>query len=194
MRGKEEIVELLMKLIDGTLDTESQSEVLRLIEQKPEIKRLHTLLARLKDASREDRDLKKAASALVERFVRDMKMAKDEREPARGVLSFDSGLLPLPAGVRPATVDSRRLRYIFGERRLEVSIYPASPGTYEVIGQASGFASGDILTADLEGAPGKMHERSNRFQVFHFERVPAGTYTLRVTSPGGSDCLFTIEI
>lgn len=194
MRGKDEIVELLVKFIDGTLDAENQSEVRRLMERKPEIRRLHTLLARLADASREDRDLTKAARALVERFVRDMKMAQNEGEPARGILSFDSGLLPLPAGVRPATVDSRRLRYIFGDRRLEISVYPASPGTYEVIGQASGFASGEILTAELEGARDKMHEQSNRFQVFHFERVPAGIYTLRVTSPGGSDCLFTIEI
>jgi len=126
--------------------------------------------------------------------VRDLKTSGTSDDNRHGLLTFDSGLLPLPAGVRPATVDSRRLKYTAGEHQLEISMYPASPGTLEIIGQVSGYASGTILEVRLEGERRKFTAESNQFQVFHFVRIPAAEYSLSISGPGEDIYTFTLEV
>ena len=61
--------------------------------------------------------------------------------------------MPLPEGVRPAAVSTRRLKYRIGEDILEISLHPVSPASYELIGQLSGQEPGRIL--DIQFKSGK---------------------------------------
>ncbi len=194
MSRKDNIEELLLAYVAGTLDPARRDEIERLIATDEEVRRLHGVIAALHRESKESNDLRSAAKALIARFVRDLRGSRAGRDKHRGLLTFDSGLLPLPAGIRPATIDSRRLKYTAGDHELEVSMYPGSPGTYEIIGQVSGFQTGEALEVRLERSRRVLTATSNQFQVFHFVRVPAGEYTLLVSGPGDETYSFVLEV
>jgi hypothetical protein len=182
-----------MALARGQLSAEDRDRVERLIADDPEVRRLAGLLRALTDEADRDRSLKTAAKGLIGRLVKDFKKQERER-PQRGVLTFDSGLLPLPAGIRPATIDSRRLKYRKGDISLEISLYPASPGTYEIIGQFVGFETGLELDVNLRSKAREFTDRTNPFQVFHFVRIPAGDYVLTLAGPDRQQLEFELTV
>ncbi len=194
MSKKTNIEELLQAYVEDRLEADRRAEVERLIASDDNIRDMHRLIAALHRESRESGDLRQAARGLVQRFLRDFRHNKKDTRGRHGLLTFDSGLLPLPAGIRPATIDSRRLKYTAGDHELEVSMYPGSPGTYEIIGQISGFSTGAELDVRLEHSRRNFTATSNQFQVFHFVRIPAGEYTLLVSGPDKTDFSFVLEV
>ena len=194
MAKKRNLEELLQAYVEGRLEADRRAEIERLIASDENVREMHRLIAALHHESRESSDLRQAARGLVQRFLRDLRHNKKNRRGRHGLLTFDSGLLPLPAGIRPATIDSRRLKYTAGDHELEVSMYPGSPGTYEIIGQISGFPTGVELDVRLERARREFSATSNQFQVFHFVRIPAGEYTLHVSTPDETDFTFALDV
>lgn len=189
--GKDKI-EQLQRYLEGRLEPDEVARLEERLETDDELRRLLQLVRDLKRETPRKQDLRIAAQRLVERLVRDLKQSR--KTGHHGLMTFDSGLLPLPAGIRPATLDSRRLKFAADEFRLDVSVYPASPGTFEVIGQAEGFPQDTILEVTLKRGRITLKDTSNPFQVFHFPRVPNGTHLLTVTDPDGKSFDFTLEL
>ncbi len=190
---KKKIEQLILDYLQGRLDPKREKEVQTRIENDPEAAALFQLVRAMKNQAVPDRDLQTAVKRLIDRFVGDLKKQQTD-SPNHGLLTFDSGLMPLPAGIRPATIDSRRLRYAAGDIELELSMYPASPETYEIIGQVSGYEKGTALDVAMRSSRRSFREKSNPFQVFHFVRVPAGIYTLTVVDPDRNDFEFTVDV
>ena len=191
MNRREE--ELIQDYADGRVDENREADVRQLLARDPEACEFFQTLRALRQQAAPDRDFRIAVGRLIGRFVDDLKNRR-EGGPNRGLLTFDSGFLPLPAGIRPATVDSRRLRYAADALELELSMYPASRETYEIIGQVTGFDQGEILEVELASRQRVLREQSNPFQVFHFVRVPEGAYTLTVVGPEEARFEFGVEV
>jgi hypothetical protein len=109
------------------------------------------------------------------------------------VKTFDSDLLPLPEGVRPAAVDTRRLKYQIDGILIELSLYPVSLDSYEVIGQVCGLDSEAEVSVVLQSVRRKFRTEANQFHLFRFERVPAGNLTLMISVGREEVAAVTIE-
>ena len=183
----------ILDYLQGRLTPEQQDKIKQRIESDPEAVALLQIIRAMKDEAAADKDLLTAVQRLIDHFVSDLKKQRSD-SPNHGLLTFDSGLMPLPAGIRPATLDSRRLRYAAGELELELSMYPASPETYEIIGQVTGYDKGTELDVALKSGRQSFRERSNPFQVFHFMRIPEGSYSLSVIDPDGNKFEFALDV
>jgi len=192
MSSKRDKVERLQQYLDGRLDPEEAVRVEEHLAADPRLRRMLDLLRAMRRTQPGDGALESAARGLIDRVVTDLHRRKDS--PHRGLLTFDSGLLPLPAGIRPATLDSRRLRYAAEGLRLELSVYPASPGTFEVIGQIEGSRRGAALEVSLRQGRQTLRERTNPVHVFHFARVPEGAHDMTVEDPDGGRFEFLLEL
>lgn len=95
-----------------------------------------------------------------------------------GVCRYDSSIFPVPDGVRPAAVDTRRLRYTLDSCDLELSIYPINLEAFELIGQIHGQPHDTSVNVVLTAKGGSFETRTDRFHLFRFKRIPCGTYRL----------------
>jgi hypothetical protein len=173
--------ELLVRYLKGQLDGEEKRDFEKSLAADPELARTADFLAEILSESESiswDR-IQDSAHKIFERLLKDHKSS--ENDSLHAVVTFDSKYLPLPDGVRPAIADTRRIRYQVAERMLEISLYPVSPGSFEVIGQISGFDSGDILKIELQRGKTRIRVDSNGFQLFRFERVSAGKYKMTIS-------------
>lgn len=192
MSAERDIIERLQRYLDGDLEPDEARHLEDQVAADPRLAQLLSLIRAMRQAPKPGGDLKTAAGNFINRFVKDLGLSKVAGR--HGLLTFDSGLLPLPAGIRPATLDSRRLRYTADNIQLEISVYPASAGTFEVIGQVEGYQSGVELEVSLRRGRQILRERTNPFQVFHFVRVVEGSYNLAVTDPDGTRFEFSLEL
>lgn len=186
MYESEKDYEQLIKFLRGQLNEEDRDEVERRLAEDPALHRLISLISELQDESDAiDWDnIQSPAHALFDRLLKDVKSSRKNEEVRRGITTFDSKFLPLPEGVRPATVDTRRIKYQVGDSQLDISLYPVSPGSYELIGQLSDLEAGETLEIELRRGHTRLSARSNEFQLFLFPRVPSGIYQLHIKSAG----------
>ncbi len=192
MPSRKELMERLQRYLEGQMEADEKALFEKQLEGDPELRRMLQLQRALARETAEGGDLRQAAKGLIDRFIKDLHRSKETGH--RAFLTFDSGLLPLPVGIRPASVDSRRLKYAADNIQLEVSVYPASPGSFEVIGQVEGYPSGVTLNITLSRGRTILRETANPFQVFHFARVPQGGYALTVADPDGRQVEFSLEL
>ncbi len=180
MDDKKKQLELLIDYVRGRLSPEESSSMKAQVEDDPVLQKMVAVLSGLRDEvdQIEWQKMQNPSHALFDRLLKDVKSRKGKTGPKRGVTIFDSGLLPLPDGVRPAEVDTRRLKYLIGEAQLEISIYPISPGSYELIGQISNLEEIKSLSIELRRGKSKLSAEANQFNLFRFPRVPAGAYHL----------------
>ncbi len=108
-------IDKLIRYGPGELSAEDEASVRLGIRRNPESAEIVAILKDMRHeiADSSARRLLKPAHALLGRMLRDVRKVKRSRSP-HGLLTFDSGLLPLPQGVRPATVETRRMRYRLG--------------------------------------------------------------------------------
>jgi hypothetical protein len=189
----------IRSLVDELLQRLSGREREKLkaqLSDDPSLEELEGLVGKLSDTpdTGEWQKLQSSAHLLLDSLLKDFRSAQDNPDEQHGVLTFDSGLLPLPEGVRPATVDTRRLRYQVGEDRLEVSLYPVSFKSYELIGQFSKEPAERVLRVDLVGVDGRFSIESDRFGVFRFARVTGGKYRLKISEGDRSLTIVDLEI
>jgi hypothetical protein len=186
----------LIKYLRGKLNDEDREEVERRLAEDPALHRLMLLMSDFRDESETiDWDiLQSPAHALLDRLLKDVKASRKDDAKKRGITTFDSRLLPLPEGIRPATVETRRLKYQLGDSQLDISLYPISPGSYELIGQLSGLNTGEVLDIQLCRGQTKLSARSNEFQLFLFPRVPTGSYQIQIEVGGKVIGMADIEL
>ena len=194
MPGKDEKYDLLIKYIKGELSEDQIREFEKTLQTDPELKDTAGFLA---DLTAEDRQiewdrLKTPAFSTFDQMLKDIKISRRKSEKKRGVTVFDSKLMPPPEGVRPATVDTRRIKYRIGEDVLEISLYPVSPESYELIGQLSGQEQGVRLEIEIMNSKTSKIIKSNEFQLFRVDRLAAGQYKLKIKN--GKQIIAQIDI
>ncbi|MEW5925437.1 MAG: hypothetical protein AB1746_15760, partial [Candidatus Zixiibacteriota bacterium] len=91
---------------------------------------------------------------------------------------------PLPEGVRPAAVDCRRLKFKIGDYDLEISMYPISTDSREIIGQVHQARFDKPLEVRLKSGRTSFSVTADRFNLFRFERVPVAEYKMTLISDG----------
>lgn len=180
MSKKSDTIDLLMKLAQGTLSKNEQHQLRAALAADRELRELYAVVKRLVATSKEKsaEAVSRAVKELSEHLFEDFWEAKKQARKKLGVTIFDSKVLPLPEGVRPATVDTRRIRYRFEDCDLDISLYPISPGSYEIIGQVVGVPEGTVFEVTLKNRKTSLTTKTDEFHVFRFERVEIATYEL----------------
>ncbi len=186
----------LADYLRGSLGDEEKKALERQIADDPHLQKLIRMMSELREesASIEWDKIQQPVHGMFGRLLRDFKHAARDKNARRGIRTYDSKYLPLPEDVRPAIVNTRRVRYQIGEADLEISLYPISPGSYELIGQLTGQESGEILKVELSHGKDKQLTSSNQFQLFRFERVAVGAQTLKIKRKGRIIALVDIEL
>lgn len=186
----------LAEYLRGNLGDEEKKALELKIADDPDLQKLVRMMSELREESDsiEWDKIQEPVHGMFGRLLKDFKHADRDKDARRGIRTYDSKYLPLPEGVRPATVNTRRIRYQIGEDDLEISFYPVSPGSYELIGQLSGQESGEILEVELRCGKEKQRTSSNQFQLFRFERVAIGARTLKIKLKGRIIALVDIEL
>jgi hypothetical protein len=196
MSVNEKRFRLLADYLRGSLGDEEREVLERQIAGDPHLQKLVRMMSELRQesASIEWDKLREPVHGMFSRLLKDFKHAARDKDARRGIRTYDSKYLPLPEGVRPATVNTRRIRYQIGEVDLDLSFYPLSPGSYELIGQLSGQECGEILKVELIHGREKQLTSANQFQLFRFERVAVGVQTLKIKRKGRIIALVDIEL
>ncbi len=119
---------------------------------------------------------RKLASNLIKEFLGNAKTDG----PPRGVPVFDSRLLPIPDGVRPATVDTCRLSYRIDDLEVDLSLYPVSPERFEMIGQIVGWSENQPASVQLRTGRKRQSATCDSYGVFRFATVAVGKHGLAV--------------
>jgi hypothetical protein len=143
-------------------------------------------------ASESDWDVLMPAARELAHGIIDLAVGTDD--PRKGVVTFDSKLLPLPEGVRRAGVDTRRLKVNLGEGRLSLSLYPISPKSYRVMGQLHNVEYAEEYAAVIQAAGQSLKACCNSGGVFSFDRVPAGECEISLRRGNELISEFTIVI
>jgi len=176
----------LAEYLRGTL---AESERLQLEDELRRDPDLAELLRFLQDLRRENAEaewdiLKASAHSLVARQLKELKNMQGAAGEIRGVTVFDSQLMPMPEGLRPATVDTRYIRYKLGSNALELALYPVSPDSFEMIGQLVGFEKIEACEVEARGESNNMMATVNGVGIFRLARVARGVYQLVISCAG----------
>lgn len=169
----------LVKFHRGETDPEKRRQIEEALKGDARLQQTYLLVRSIGDFSDELgwEQLAEAALKLSEQMFDDFRESIDH-----GVLIFDSALLPLPEGVRPAAVGTRTLRYRVRELLLDLSLYPITPDSLEIIGRVSNLAPGaDKVAVSLKGAA-RLTAEADAFGIFRFERVARGQWELKLSA------------
>lgn len=180
MKPRPDIIDQLLRFQRNELPPEEMTAIADRLSKEPELRELLGLVTKLdtRTGREAESELNRAASALADRIYQDYLLrGRGSRIPV-GVTIFDSKLLPIPAGVRPATVDTRQLRFQLADTEVILMLYPVAPDSYEIMGQiGEDFATGAI-TLELNKRGFTAAATVDEFGLFRFDRVPLGTYRL----------------
>lgn len=182
----------IVDLVRGHLKPERRSRIEARIRADSVLQRLVELLMLLRSeaVSGDWKSLKPAVHALLDRQLRERRHKVTEKSATRGVTVFDSRLLPLPEGVRPALVDTGHIRYRIDAEYLELSLYPVSVNSFEIIGRFTGGAE-ESFAVRLHRETKQYTSDTNEFGLFRFPRVSRGHYVLEVLR--GSAVIGTVD-
>jgi hypothetical protein len=194
MKRNGETLGEIIRYLKGKTSRKEAAEFKKKLKEDAQLAKDYALLKKV--ASQFDLSPEKAMLAAVERLadrlVRDFQTGKRHKGEPYGVTVFDSKLLPLPEGVRPAVVDTRKLKYRIGDCTLDIALYPVSPDSYELIGQIVGCAEEDRFQVILKAKKDKYSTDTDQFHLFRFERVFSGKYRLSVRR--GRETIAIVEL
>lgn len=194
--SREDKVDRLLAYLRGELNKPEAALLEKEIEGDPELKETYALLKELGGESRsiDWSEIDSTIRAISTRLVDDFFKKRADGQPAPGVLVYDSKMLPLPTGVRPASVDVRRLKFKIDEMELMVSLYPVGPRAYEVMGQLTGYSGNESISVSLARGKKTYRTEPDSFQLFHLARVPSGNYRLVLSTASGTIADVDIDI
>jgi len=196
MSGDQDCIKILEKYIREELPESDREKVKKLIVSDPKIAGLYNTLKTLedeKDASGWPQ-IRDSALNLSTRLFDDFRKKNLKNEVDYGVTVFDSKVLPLPDGGRPAIIDARRLKYIIGRIRLELSLYPVSAASYEIVGQMSGLTDCPAVRVVLKSNKATLTAIADQFHLFRFSRVPVRKYSLLIMNENKRIGLVKLDI
>jgi hypothetical protein len=183
----------IINYIRGKLRPERASKIRAQLRNSPVLQRLADAIrsSRTETVTDDWKALKSAAHALLDRQLRECRRRQEKEVLQSGVTIFDSRLLPIPEGIRPATVDTRHVRYQIGGDFLDLSFYPVSIESFEVIGRFTGAPTGSSYMATLNQKTKKYSTAANELGLFRFPRISRGEYVLEITD--GVDIIGTVD-
>ncbi|KAA3637767.1 MAG: hypothetical protein DWP97_00280 [Calditrichaeota bacterium] len=169
-------IDEIQKLISGKFRGKKKRELEKIIEADTELKELYIVLKKLFESSLlSDKKLTGATRELSGKIYSDFQKAIKLKSKKIGVQIFDSSLLPLPEGIRPAAVDTKTLRYLIDGSSLELTVYPITTDSVEIIGVVN--FENDLQTevqVVLKTQKEKFISELDQFSLFRFERIPVG--------------------
>ncbi len=182
MNSERDRVDLLMRYLEGELSPDESNRIEALLKADPALRRLHDFLISRSGSERNPAqyELQNAARELSARMFRDWRRERSQTDPPRGLPVYDSKNLPIPEGVRPAVVDTRRLKYKTDDVELELSLYPVAMNAYELVGQINGPNVACPCRIKLESKAKTVTVDGDEFCLFHVPRLPITSYTLTV--------------
>ncbi len=194
MKNDNEIVDMMMKLLQGKLDDQKADTVWKAIKEDPEMAHLFLMIRAFDTARRNEQHSgdSKAAKTLSKQLFRDFQKGQKNPDACQGIRVYDSGVLPVPEGVRPAAVDTRRMKYRIDDFVVEICVYPVTPDSYELIGQIIGHETTEKLSVEIKDGRRSRTASSDEFHLFRFEQVRAGEVLMTVW--GENKLMGTIEL
>ena len=185
MKNNEQKYELLLKFVRSELDKKESDKVKKMLDSDREFRKMYDVLKnygadRLKDNIAE---LMPSLRQISINMFREYHKPGREDNIERGLPIFDSRVMPIPQGVRPSVTNSRRLKYKFKGMELEVSLYPISLYSYELIGQFSGV-EGKNYQIELVGKKFRQTSQTDELCMFTFARIPSNEYQINVSKDG----------
>ena len=193
-QASENQIEDLILLAQGKLDTTKRGAVERAIANDSRLFALYEVIKPLVGAKDplSSAAITTAAKRLGERMFNDFQRHKDDPDSRRGVVVYDSQGLPLPEGVRPAAVDTRRLKYRLPDGLVELSVYPISLESYELVGIISEVDAHAPYTVVLKTSIREQRFTTDEVSLFRIPRISRGKHDLRFYS--GEELIGAITI
>lgn len=193
MKNNEHIIDLLTAYVCGTLSGKEKRRLEAQLKTDRKMAELCELIKQLRRAGEKtDWTRTQDTAAKLSAQLFDDYQKRKKSGARRGVTVFDSRILPLPEGVRPATVSTRRMKFAFADLNMELSLYPITTDSYELIGRISGLESYDNVSVVIRSGKTSFRTATDHHGLFRFERVPALIYTLAIKS--GNRICGTIDI
>lgn len=179
-----DIISLLTSYVRGELDDPERQQLETRLAEDEDTRALLRLIRDLGTfpSEADSPAISKATRKLAEQLFADFIRPTGDKNVPAGVTVFDSALLPLPEGVRPAQIDTRQLHYKVGELDLAIMLYPIAPDSFELMGQLTGddFSRPTVVTLESKGRP--LSAQVDAHGLFRFDRVPVGAYRLVLVS------------
>ena len=181
MSIRSDIFEQLLRYRRNELPPKEKAAMERRLVKDAEVREMLGLLDRLdRSSDQPESDIAGAARELADRIFRDYSLRRPQSRVPVGVTVFDSKLLPIPAGVRPAAVDTRQVRFRIDDCEVILMLYPVAPDSYEIMGQIGEGLSDSPLSLGLSKRGFRGAATTDEFGLFRFDRVPLGAYRLTV--------------
>ncbi|UCD94263.1 MAG: hypothetical protein JSU69_10945 [Candidatus Zixiibacteriota bacterium] len=171
---------VLIGYLKGDLSKAMRRSAQAMVREDKDLKELYPIVEELyvTGQSTNWNEARSAALKISSQLFRDYLKSKRLKKTGYGVTVFDSQILPLPEGVRKADVGARRIKYRVGDRLLDVSLYPISSGSYEIIGQTSNMEGGSLSQVILKSGKETFTADTDAFNIFRFPRIPLDKYSL----------------
>jgi len=194
MHNEIDKIEFLLKFIRGGLSDDAAKDVEQALKSDPELMMLFQLLTEIENETKVSdwSHILKFANQSAGRMFDDFQKSRNRGDDIYAIRTYDSKLTPLPEGVRPAAVDCRRIKYKVSEYDLELSIYPISTDSREIIGKIHKAAFKEPPEVSLKAGRMSFEVVADRFNLFRFERVPVAEYTMTLISSG--DAIGIVEL
>jgi len=177
------IIEQLNALISGSITGKEKKTLLDQIQNDAELADMYKILLNLSVvSSRNKKSLQQATQKLSKKVYTDFLKEQASAEIQYGVQIYDSSLIPLPSGVRPALVDTRSLKYQVGNFVVELTVYPITLDSVEIIGQVSTMKKNSTINVSVESKGKRQKGVVDQFGLFRFDRVALGVCTLTFTT------------
>jgi hypothetical protein len=177
--------EILDKILGAGLSEKELNEILKDQDHEGVFRQAARMLEYLRQCGQQRvkwNNIQVLSGRLASKVYDDFIFKNTPGNERAGICRYDSSIFPLPDGVRPAAVDTRRLRYTLDSCDLELSIYPINLEAVELIGQIRGLSRGTSVDVALRTKGGVYETRADKYQLFRFNQIPSGIYRLYLFS------------
>ena len=179
MKINQDKIELLLALESGSLTGKEKKALIAEMQQDTDLADMYDLLKRISTISGHgSKPIVSATQKLSQKLFQDFQKNQASHKVPYGIQLFDSSLLPLPEGIRPASVDTRQLKYQIGLAFVELTMYPITVDSVELIGQINCLESFEGLSMTIETNGKSKNVPVDKFGLFRFERVATGNSSL----------------
>ncbi len=195
MNYNQDIIEQLTALLRGELKGKQKKTLLEELQLDSELSEMFELLKKMHEVRHpESNQIISASKKLSKTLFTDFLKKQLSHKTDFGVRVFDSALLPLPEGVRPASVDTRLLKYHVGEAIVELTVYPITIDSVEIIGQIAGIENNKSIKVIAEVNGEKKEVEVDEFCLFRFERIDIGSCRLLFSSENSKEGIIELEL
>jgi hypothetical protein len=175
-------LEELIRLAQGKVTTEQQKRLEQRLASDSKLSAIYDVIRLLVRTS--DNLMSAGVAAVANRLglqvFRDFQKLREQPASRQAITVFDSKNLPLPEGVRPAAVDTRKLKYQLPQGSCEVAVYPISLESYELVGMISGHDA--PVPYEIVVKSGKREKRyvTDEVSLFRIPRISSGKHEMRI--------------